>query len=166
MDWRSKVILLAVMGSGVAAAHQNRVVDDFRLIDLVLQSFRVDAGRYPTEAEGLKALVERPSTYPPDKPWKGIMKEYPTDPWGNPYHYVTSPNLERGYGLYSNGSDGVSNSDGNDPDDWNSWSEDNRGGTPFMDRLGEAPLMLCLAVVAYIFAVWKVIRGRVSGQTS
>jgi hypothetical protein len=45
-----------------------------------------------------------------------------SDPWGHPYRVVAAEGPDR-FGFYSTGRDGLSNSNGNDPDDINSWSE-------------------------------------------
>ena len=164
IDWRSKLILLAVMWSGVATAHTIRAVQDFLLIGNALKTFHINAGRFPAEDEGLMALVEKPDTYPENRPWQQVMKKIPADPWGKPYFYITSPSLEYGYGLYSNGRDGVSRSGGNDPDDWNSWSEDHQEEygqrDSFMNRLKEHPLSFGLAMAALVLAMAAAIRAR------
>jgi general secretion pathway protein G len=51
-----------------------------------LELFYLDSGRYPTEAEGLKALSQKPDTM---SSWGGpyLDKEVPRDPWGNNYVY-------------------------------------------------------------------------------
>jgi general secretion pathway protein G len=52
-----------------------------------LDLFRLDVGRYPTEEEGLRALVDRPATAPA---WNGpylTRRNGLTDPWGNGYMY-------------------------------------------------------------------------------
>jgi general secretion pathway protein G len=52
-----------------------------------LDLFRLDVGRYPTEEEGLRALVDRPATA---GAWNGPYLTRRTglmDPWGNPYLY-------------------------------------------------------------------------------
>lgn len=52
-----------------------------------LELFKLDNGRYPTEREGLAALVARPAEL---KNWSGpyLQKDkVPDDPWGNPYRY-------------------------------------------------------------------------------
>lgn len=51
------------------------------------------------------------------------------DPWGNSYNLVTRPdaecdNPEFGVHLYSKGEDRISRTDGDDPDDLNTWSND------------------------------------------
>ena len=58
-----------------------------------LELFYLDAGRYPTAAEGLKALVEAPAR---SERWNGPYikgNAVPLDPWGQPYVYrVSGPN--------------------------------------------------------------------------
>jgi type II secretion system protein G len=160
LNRRSKLILLAVMWSGVASADIARVEPvGFLAIGSALKTFRIQAGRYPTEAEGLMALVEKPATYPADRRWQQVMKKLPVDPWGNPVHYIASQSLDGEFGLYSTGADGVSHSGGNDPDDWNSWSEDGRGRTTFMAIVREFPWFLWLALVAFAVAALAIIRS-------
>jgi len=134
---------------------------DFLAISNGLKTFRIQAGRYPTEAEGLMALVEKPATYPADRSWQPIMKKLPQDPWGNPVHYIRTPRLEKefGFGLYSTGADGISRSQGNDPDDWNSWTEDGRGRGSFMDQLKEVPVALWLALVTFVVGISVIVRS-------
>src|SRR5215472_134169 len=51
-----------------------------------LDLFRLDVGRYPTSAEGLDALHEKPAGVDNwDSPY--LKKEVPLDPWGHPYVY-------------------------------------------------------------------------------
>ena len=69
-----------------------------------LDLFRLDVGRYPTNAEGLGALVERPAGL---NSWNGpYMKDskVPNDPWGHPYVYKI-PGDHGEYDLYSLGAD-------------------------------------------------------------
>ncbi len=58
-----------------------------------LELFYLDAGRYPTAAEGLRALVEAPARV---ERWNGPYikgNAIPLDPWGQPYIYrVSGPN--------------------------------------------------------------------------
>lgn len=46
--------------------------------------------------------------------------------WGKPPKYIVSKDLPGGYGLYMEGEDGVTRSNGNDPDDLNSWDVNSR----------------------------------------
>jgi general secretion pathway protein G len=69
-----------------------------------LEYFKMDVGRYPTQAEGLNALV----TAPPSAPgWNGpyLRKESALrDPWGEPYLYKV-PGQHGEVDVYTLGSD-------------------------------------------------------------
>jgi len=79
-----------------------------------LDAFALDTGRYPTDAEGLEALLEAPGDA---KNWDGpyLKKAVPNDPWGNPYMYSTG-GATGAYVLISNGADGKSGGDGDNAD--------------------------------------------------
>jgi len=73
-------------------------------IDAALQLFRLDVGRYPTQEEGLNAIVTAPSTA---TGWNGPYLQKQTalnDPWGAPYQY-RSPGRHGEVDVYSLGSD-------------------------------------------------------------
>lgn len=69
-----------------------------------LETFRADAGRYPSKLEGLNALLKHPSTV---AEWRGpyIEGDYSVDPWGNEYVYRVY-NDATGYELFTNGPEG------------------------------------------------------------
>lgn len=177
-DWNSgflnamrkgfKLLLLAVMIAGPAAASGPRVPDDMISIRSALQMFKINAGRYPTEEEGLMALVERPATYPADKRWQQLMDKLPSDPWGHPYRYVVSADFKAspdspslapaGLGLYSQGPDGITHSKGNDPDDWNSWSGGSWKKSPWRGDpavRSAGVVILALIVVIALIRCWR-----------
>ena len=88
-----------------------------------LDAFEIDVGRYPTTAEGLRALVEQPTADAMD--WNGpyLNKNVPLDPWGNEYQYRCPGQYNPdGYDLYSYGPDGKLGGD----DDITNWSEEVR----------------------------------------
>jgi len=97
----------------ITAAHT-----DIANLEVVLDAFEVDNGRYPTTNDGLLVLVEQP---PDMKSWKGpyIKRGVPNDPWGNQYIY-TQPGRHNthGFDLYSYGVDGREGGD----DDIDNWS--------------------------------------------
>jgi general secretion pathway protein G len=85
-----------------------------------LDLFYIDAGRYPTSAEGLGALAQRP---PGIDVWNGPYVKggaVPKDPWGNPYVY-RSPGQHGNYDIVSLGSDGRDGGEGSNAD-VNSWT--------------------------------------------
>jgi general secretion pathway protein G len=70
-----------------------------------LDLFYLDAGRFPTSAEGLAALVQRT---PGVAAWNGPYLRggnVPNDPWSHPYLY-RSPGEHGPYDIMSYGSDG------------------------------------------------------------
>jgi len=93
---------------------------DIANLEVALDAFEIDTGRYPTTEEALTALVEKPADI------KGWLRPYikrgvPKDPWGHLYVYQQpGQHNEDGYDLYSYGPDGK---DGTD-DDIVNWSED------------------------------------------
>jgi general secretion pathway protein G len=81
----------------------------------VLDLYRLEIGRYPTEQEGLLALVEKP---PQGDNWNGPYlknRESLIDPWGQPYGYH-SPGQHGEFDLYTLGADGKEGGDGADKD--------------------------------------------------
>jgi general secretion pathway protein G len=70
-----------------------------------LDLFYLDAGRFPSTAEGLTALVQRT---PGVSAWNGPYLKggnVPNDPWNNPYLY-RAPGERGPYDIMSYGSDG------------------------------------------------------------
>jgi general secretion pathway protein G len=70
-----------------------------------LDLFNLDAGRYPSTAEGLAALVRRT---PGVEAWNGPYLKggnVPNDPWNHPYIY-RAPGEHGAYNIVSYGSDG------------------------------------------------------------
>lgn len=83
-------------------------------LEQALDLFKLDVGRYPSDAEGLRSLVERPSSAPG---WNGpyLRKELPADPWGNPYQYKF-PGRNGGPDVFSYGADGRPGGEGENAD--------------------------------------------------
>ncbi len=102
-----------VMGY-LAGAKRETAELQIRRLSTVLEYYRLDTGRYPTTAEGLKALVERP---PGAGRWNGPYLEggLPRDPWGNPYVY-RAPAEGAPYEILSLGADGRPGGEGEDAD--------------------------------------------------
>lgn len=86
----------------------NRLVTD-------LEFFRVDVGRFPTEAEGINALLVRPDG---EAGWAGPYlpkASQVNDPWGRPYIYDLSDDGQV-VTVSSLGADGVADGDGENAD--------------------------------------------------
>ncbi len=81
----------------------------------VLDLYRLQVGRYPTEDEGLNALMEQPADAPD---WEGpYLKKADAliDPWRRPYIY-RFPGERGDYDLYSLGADGEEGGEGENRD--------------------------------------------------
>lgn len=81
---------------------------DIRALENALEMYRMDNFRYPTTDQGLRALVERPSSPPEPRNWKsgGYVRSLPTDPWGNDYQYRAPDNQGERVRIYTYGADG------------------------------------------------------------
>jgi len=90
-----------------------------RNLETALKLYKLDNGAYPTTAQGLDALVEKPTTGKIPRKWRkgGYMEKskIPSDPWGNPYIYV-SPGLHGDYDILTYGADGARGGEGFDRD--------------------------------------------------
>ncbi len=112
-------IIVVLMGVGIRMLIGNRqyaqeVAAEAQLqhIQTQLQTYETFNLRLPTTAQGLKALVEKPSTQPVPKRWKQLLTELKPDPWGNPYQYRNPGTKNKdGYDLFSFGPDGVESGD-------------------------------------------------------
>ncbi len=73
-----------------------------------LEGFAIDCSRYPTQTEGLGALVAPPSEL--EEKWAGpyLKEKQIFDPWGNPYMYIEEGTINPGsYDIICFGADGV-----------------------------------------------------------
>jgi general secretion pathway protein G len=85
-------------------------------IEMALEMFMIDCGRYPTEEEGLNALRLQPTDL---KGWNGpyIKENEMLNPWGNPYIYkFPGTQNKSGFDLISYGRDGQPGGNGPDMD--------------------------------------------------
>lgn len=90
---------------------------DIRTIASSLEMYRLDNRTYPGTAQGLQALVTRPTSPPVPPNWAsgGYLAQVPVDPWGNPYAY-RSPGEAAPYEILSLGADGQPGGEGVDAD--------------------------------------------------
>ena len=86
---------------------------DLRSIAGALEIYRLDNRSYPSTAQGLSALVERPTIPPEPVSWAsgGYLSAMPQDPWGTAYVY-RSPGEAGAFDLISLGADGQPGGDG------------------------------------------------------
>jgi general secretion pathway protein G len=77
-------------------------------VSLALRLYEVDNGRYPSTEQGLAALLQKPTSPPQPKNWKGpYLEQQPLDPWQRPYAYkYPGSHPPADYDLSSLGPDG------------------------------------------------------------
>jgi general secretion pathway protein G len=118
------IVIIAILAGVVAPMVLSRSDDarvsaaknDIESIKTAVKLFRLDNGRYPSNAEGIPALVTQAPTA---KTWKEpYLEKMPMDPWGHEYHYEgQAPKSSMGYDVWSDGPDGQKETD----DDIKSW---------------------------------------------
>ncbi len=84
-------------------------------IGTALDLYRLQVGRYPSESEGLEALLERPADA---ENWDGpylTKRAALSDPWGRPYRY-RDPGEHGEYDLFTLGADDAEGGEGEDED--------------------------------------------------
>ena len=91
---------------------------DLRSIAGALKIYRLDNGDYPATAQGLAALVTKPTGEPVPANWAsgGYLERLPVDPWGHPYGYRSPGESGAGFDLVSTGKDGKPGGEGIDAD--------------------------------------------------
>ncbi len=91
--------------SGAKAARTTAARVEIMNIKTALDTFEIDLGRYPTNEEGLMALVVAPAG---NEKWHGpYIEKLPTDPWGHAYVYrFPGDHNKSGFDLSSMGPDG------------------------------------------------------------
>ncbi len=78
-----------------------------------LELYQLGNGHYPTQEQGLRALLEKPTQAPVPKRWVSQVKSEDSllDPWGNPIQYRVLGTSGEGFDVFSLGKDGVENGD-------------------------------------------------------
>ena len=85
-----------------------------RDLEQAAEIFKLDVGRFPTNEEGLEALVQRPAGV---NAWNGpyLRAGLPRDPWDRDYLY-RSPGQNATIDIYSLGADGTPGGEGENAD--------------------------------------------------
>ena len=102
--------VLSLLGGAKSKTAAVQIAD----LEKTLELFKLDVGRFPSTAEGLDALVNRPASA---NGWNGpyLKGGVPNDPWGKPYKY-TSPTADGGIEIISLGADGLPGGEGENAD--------------------------------------------------
>lgn len=123
------VAIIAILAAYIAPKVAGRVDDariskaksDIRVLESSLELYKLDNFTYPSNSQGLEALVNRPSGEN-TKNWRegGYIKKLNKDPWGNDYLY-RYPGSNGEFDVYSLGADAAVGGDGEAADigNWN-----------------------------------------------
>lgn len=82
------LVFLTILGRPAHSSRPTRVASDFNSIGAALSMYAINAGRVPTTAQGLEALVIEPKAAPLPVKYKPLMTRVPRDPWGTCYRYA------------------------------------------------------------------------------
>ncbi len=110
----STVVVVNLVGK-VDDAKLARAQSDIQSLTSALQLYKLDNGQYPSTQQGLEALMQRPSGNPPAPNWKPYVSKLPSDPWSQPYQYL-SPGQRGDFDVYSMGADGKPGGEGEGAD--------------------------------------------------
>jgi general secretion pathway protein G len=115
-------VIVPTIVSKVDDAKVAKAKEDIRTLEAALTMFYLDNSKYPTNEQGLNALVQQP-TDPTIKNWKagGYIERVSKDPWGNDYQYAFPGTHGKPYDLFTLGADGQPGGDGINADigNWN-----------------------------------------------
>lgn len=118
------IVMPRLVGQTDKARYEQAKIQ-MRILEDALKRYKLENGRFPTTAQGLQALVQKPSSPPLPRNWpKGgylDKPEVPLDPWGNEFIYVSPGQHGPDYDMVSLGADGIEGGEGYDQD-VQSWS--------------------------------------------
>ena len=111
---------VAFMVQGIEGDAQNvTTASKIKGLESALTSYKINNMTYPTQQQGLDALVTRPTAEPKPRRWTQLAKpDSIMDPWGHKLVY-RNPGKHNagGYDVLSLGPDGLENTD----DDIGNW---------------------------------------------
>ena len=110
------IVALNVLPSGDRAREQ-KAKADIAIIEDGLELYKLQNTRYPSTADGLKALVSAPPSLTDASRYQagGYIKKLPKDPWGRDYLYA-SPGTHGAIDIWTLGADGKEGGEGIDAD--------------------------------------------------
>ncbi len=90
------IVILGILASLVVPKIMSRpdearavkVKQDILSIQNALDLYKLDNSDYPSTDQGLRALIEKPSSEPAPRSWQPYLKSLPMDPWGREYLYL------------------------------------------------------------------------------
>ena len=106
-------IIALLLGTAIYKLRGNVEMSRLVAVQSSIQSIKTQLRAYeslngftPTTEQGLKALVQQPSTEPRPSRWTQFLDSVPKDPWNSDYVYLNPGRKNTtGYDLYSAGQD-------------------------------------------------------------
>ncbi|CNH52169.1 type II secretion system major pseudopilin GspG [Yersinia pekkanenii] len=89
-------------------ADKQKTLSDIASLENALEMYKLDNGAYPTELQGINALIIKPILLPIPKiyPQYGYIRRLPQDPWGSSYQ-MNNPGRYGEIDIFSAGPDRV-----------------------------------------------------------
>jgi general secretion pathway protein G len=100
-------LVVTKVASKIDQARETTTKANLKALAAAVNQFRMDTTRFPTEDEGLLALIEQPSDVETWEPG-GYLEttEIPKDGWGNDFIYELFPESGKQFAIRSCGPDG------------------------------------------------------------
>ena len=111
-------LLATVVAINVLPSQDRARIDkaqtDIRILEQAVELYRLDMFSYPSEQEGLKALIEKPSNNKFSDRYRqgGYIRKLELDPWGNNYLYERPGKNNNPFEIISLGADGRKGGEG------------------------------------------------------
>jgi len=123
------VVIIALMGAivgpavfnNIEKAERTRIGRDIQSIENALKLYRLDNFNYPSQNEGLQALLTAPTSA---RNWQGPYLDdngIPADPWNIEYRYAFPGVNGKDVEVFTYGADNVSGGEGSNAD-WGNWN--------------------------------------------
>ncbi|MHC4753175.1 MAG: type II secretion system major pseudopilin GspG [Planctomycetota bacterium] len=99
-------LVVTKVASKIDQARVTTTTANLKALHVAVNQFYMDSSRYPTEDEGLTALIEQPSDVENWEPG-GYLEttDIPFDGWGNDFIYELYPESGKQFVIRSNGPD-------------------------------------------------------------
>ncbi len=110
-------LVVTKVASKIDQAKVTTTKANLKALHMAVNQFKMDTGRFPTEEEGLNALVDPPPDVENYEPG-GYLEttDVPKDAWGREFIYELYPESGKPFVIKSLGADGQEGGEGNDAD--------------------------------------------------
>jgi len=110
-------LVVTKVASKIDQARVRTTFVNLKTLHTAVNQFKMDTSRYPTEEEGLMALIEQPTDVVGWEPG-GYLEttELPLDGWGNDFYYLRYPESGKPFVIISYGADGEEGGEDYDAD--------------------------------------------------